>query len=395
MVCIKYARVYKTALKFAYRAFAEISEDELGSGEEPGGEGEPTPKRRKKDIGADRDEAGHSRRLSKAASRNSKFVQMKLTFGVGSPDLLPMIHTRENWGGAWDVTFPSSQSIKQSISGSSYGSGATFGVERDLLEREFSKGWDWYYSDTAGTAFRKQQRFERIGKNAGQRYLPRDKDTEHTVLIGPTEGQKAYKLRRGEVLDFGDGWKDKVTQAKKKRRPKKSRDTTVEEPGVDGSNRSDTRVPEREGWILSLGNNIQALSWAPNCNGEQYLAVSVGIPDEQRDDLSNPTGPTTPAFTPSLPYPAAIQIWSFESREVNDVRKLDMNVEPRLRLVLCSDSGDISHVCWCPMARERRPTDDSENAFNLGLLAGVWGDGTVKVLDISVNKKAGGIEWST
>ena len=316
---------------------------------------------------------------------------MKFTFGAGPQDLLPMIRTRENWSGALDTTFPTRESIKQSTCGPSYGSGATFGVEKDLLEAESSKGWDWYYSDNAGAAFRKRQRLKSMGNNEGQRYLPYDQGTEHTVLVGPAEGQKAYKLRPGQVVNFGEAWKDKP---KKKGRPKKAQEATSNEPAAESSTRSTVRVFPREGWILKLGDNIQTLSWAPNCSGEQFLAVAVRLTSQRKSEGSSRKSSAAPAFTQSPPYPAAIQIWSFGSHQTDGLNQLDMDVEPRLRLVLCSDSGDISHLCWCPMTRERRPVDDDEDAFNIGLLAGIWGDGTVKVLNVSLSRKAEDVEWS-
>lgn len=383
---------------------AEVSDVEMGSGDEPASEDEELQKELEADLGAGGRDTTHSCGIIRSVFHHSKFMRMKFAFGVSPCELLPLVHSRENWTGTWDVTFPSKESLKRVRRSDSYGPGATFGVEPELLKKEALEGWDWYYDDSIEFPFRKRQRVARLESGIAPDYMPLEK-TEHTVILGPNGDETIYKLRRGESINFGEAWGDaevtrikKAKQIPKKRgRPRKTPNT--EEEADAGSPEFEPETPKvrkiREGWILNMGNKVQALAWAPNCPGTQYLAVAVPILDRQKpaphdaEDIFK-----TPAFTPSPPYPAAIQIWAFESIEDNGLRRLDVNVKPRLRLLICTNAGDIKQLSWCPMSRDRRPADETDDVFNIGLLAGIWRDGTVKILDVAMSKAAGGTELS-
>ncbi|KAL1958271.1 hypothetical protein VTO42DRAFT_4779 [Malbranchea cinnamomea] len=366
----------------------EKSEVDIESAFGMAGEEEITEKL---DTSAKREET-HSRGLVKTSHHDSKFMQLKFTFGTSSNELLSMVHARDNWTGTWDLTFPSKDTLKAVRKNPTYGPGATFGVERELLKTESTKGWDWYYNESTGIPFRKRQRVERITSDLVQDYLPTDEKTEHTVIIGPAGSQKVYKLGRGQCFNFGEAWGSTQLASKKKRgRPRGTQNTAENGSTLDNPSNLSNQIPHtekiREGWILSLGNTVQALSWAPNCPETQYLAIVVPITDQQKAVISSHTG-QTPAFTPSPAYPSAIQIWSFESKDCDGLRRLDMESKPRLRMILCTDAGDIRRLCWCPMARNHRPGDETDDSINIGLLAGIWGDGTVKVLDVALRKDA-------
>src|SRR5207247_3114254 len=100
---------------------------------------------------------------------------------------------------------------------------------------------------------------------------------------------------------------------------------------ADGSSTSRPQKV-REGWILNLGNRVQCLAWAPNCTGaSQYLAVSVPITEQQKIAVGEAVPKGAPAFTHSAPYPAAIQLWSFESIKVGqELRRVAMSRQARL-----------------------------------------------------------------
>ena len=330
----------------------------------------------------------HSSGINRTVYHHSKYMRMKFAFGSGQNELLPIIHARENWSGSWDLTFPSKRSLRRARKSPSYGTGATFGAEPELLRKEATKGWDWYYDDNVEFPFRKRQRVERVGMDVAQNYLPLEK-TEHTVILGPSGNETAFKLGRDESVNFGEAWgMTEYTQPrikKKRGRPRKhpSPEPTTPKPEIELP-----KVKIREGWIINMGNRVQALSWAPNCSGTQYLAAAVPILDRQKASPPDVESQTAAAFTPSHSHPTAIQIWSFESKEEKDLRQLDLDIKPRLRLILCTDAGDIKQLAWCPMSRDRRPDDETEDTINLGLLAGIWRDGTVKVLDVILNKTA-------
>ncbi|KLJ11423.1 hypothetical protein EMPG_09728 [Blastomyces silverae] len=346
--------------------------------------------------------ATHSRGLYKPSAHGAKVTYLKLTFGASDEDLLPMIYTRARWTKGRDATFPSRDTLRETLSMTIDEIGAAFGVSGDMLRKEATSGWDWYYGENNSGRFSKRQRTVGVTAEEGKTYLPRARTKKHTVIIGPASSQKVYELAVGQSLDFGEPWSEIKPKGKTPGRPKKGDKLTREaveaqEPLLPGAelmpevrNGSASRPRRnREGWILNLGNKIQCVSWAPNCTGSsQYLAVAVPISGSQKQSLDG-ISQGAPAFTPSPPYPSAIQIWSFEStKEDSDVRQLDMTVKPRLRQVICTDAGDIRRLSWCPMGRDERGGDEIVERVNIGLLAGVWGDGSVKVLDVQLNKLA-------
>ncbi|PGH17793.1 hypothetical protein AJ79_00934 [Helicocarpus griseus UAMH5409] len=352
--------------------------------------------------------ATHSRGLYKPAHHGAKATHLKLTFGASDEDLLPMIYARNRWSKGRDATFPSSDTLRTTLSMSTDEMAAALGVSGDMLRKEATSGWDWYYDENIGGKFRKKQRVETITADEGQTYLPKPNTKKHTVLLGPASSQKAFELGVGESLDFGKAWSGIKRKVKKKGRPKKggrqARETDdAQEPQhaeaeqSSGGDEDSTTPPRktREGWILNLGNKVQCLSWTPNCAGTtQYLAIVVPVSESQKQPLEDISSQGAPAFTPSPPYPCAIQIWSFGStKEEDDVRQLYMAVKPRLHQVICTDAGDIRRLSWCPMGRDKREEDETDEEVNIGLLAGIWGDGTVKVLDVRLKKMSDETEY--
>ncbi|EGE80194.1 transcription factor tfiiic complex subunit tfc6 [Blastomyces dermatitidis ATCC 18188] len=351
--------------------------------------------------------ATHSRGLYKPSAHGAKMTYLKLTFGASDEDLLPMIYTRARWTKGRDATFPSRDTLREALSMTIDEIGAAFGVSGDMLRKEATSGWDWYYGENNSSRFSKRQRTVGITAEEGKPYLRRARTKKHTVIIGPASSQRVYELAVGQSLDFGEAWSEIKPKGRPPGRPKKGDKLTrqaveAQEPllpetelmsEVQNGSASRSRR-NREGWILNLGHKVQCVSWAPNCAGSsQYLAVAIPISDSQKQSLDG-ISQGAPAFTPSPPYPSAIQIWSFEStKEDNDVRQLDMSVKPRLRQVICTDAGDIRRLSWCPMGRDERGGDEIVESVNIGLLAGVWGDGSVKVLDVQLNKLASGTEY--
>ncbi|OJD28554.1 hypothetical protein ACJ73_00044 [Blastomyces percursus] len=351
--------------------------------------------------------ATHSRGLYKPSAHGAKVTYLKLTFGASDEDLLPMICTRARWTKGRDATFPSRDTLREALSMTIDEIGAAFGVSGDMLRKETTSGWDWYYDEDTSRRFSKRQQTVGVTAEEGNPYLPRARTKKHTVIIGPASSQKVYELAVGQSLDFGEPWSEIKPKGQPPGRPREGNKLTRQVVDAQGSLLSETEPMSeaqngsasrsrrnREGWILNLGNKVQCVSWAPNCPGSsQYLAVAVPISDSQKQSLDG-ISQGAPAFTPSPPYPSAIQIWSFEStKEDSDVRQLDMTVKPRLRQVICTDAGDIRRLSWCPMGRDERGGDEIAENVNIGLLAGVWGDGSVKVLDVQLNKLASETEY--
>ncbi|KAL2827042.1 hypothetical protein BDW59DRAFT_144586 [Aspergillus cavernicola] len=316
----------------------------------------------------------HSRGTWNPLEHVGKSIHLQVTFGLDERDILAILYARDRWGRGVDSAFPTRDSLDEAGSVQDYKYGPTFGVEPEDLKRESTRGWDWYYSDGAGERFRKRQRLESITEEEARRtFLPAPKQGKHTVLIGPADDQMAFTLDQYDVFNFGDAW------GEVKGRPPKTGATAGSGP----------KRRKRQGWILNIGQRVQCTAWAPNQSGlNQYLAVVAPISNEQKEMYPDPLNDySAPAFRPSAPYPCALQLWAFKADKGGDITKtMDMSLEPRLRLVLGTDWGDLRRVAWCPIPREPRDEDEEDAFKNVGLLAGVWGDGYVRVIDVKLSR---------
>lgn len=323
----------------------------------------------------------HSRGTWNPLEHVGKSIHLQVTFGLDERDLLAILYTRERWARGADSTLPTRVSLDEAGTLQDYKYGSTFGVEPEDLKRERTVGWDWYYGDGPGERFRKRQRLEQITEtDARQTYLPAPKPGKHTVLMGPTDNQLEFNLGQYDALNFGDAWEEV-----------KSRNKGQAE--TDGTR---SRKKKRQGWILNIGQRIQCAAWAPNQSGpDQYLAVVTPISNEQRRNYPDPLKDSAgPAFRPSAPYPCALQLWAFKADGDGETTKtLDMSAEPSLRLILGTEWGDLRRIAWCSIPRESREDDDKGGLKSVGLLAGIWSDGYVRVIDVKVNSDSSKTEF--
>ncbi|KAL5050087.1 hypothetical protein BDW71DRAFT_174724 [Aspergillus fruticulosus] len=312
----------------------------------------------------------HSRGAWNPLEHAGKSIHLQVTFGLDERDLLAVLYTRDRWSRGIDSTFPTRVSLDEAERLRDYKYGSTFGVEPDDYEKERTSGWDWYYSDGPGERFRKRQRVEPITElEARQTFLPTPKQGKHTVLMGPAGNQMEFNLNQYEVFNFGDAWGKLESRNQKEVSMKK----------------------KRQGWILNIGQRIQCLAWVPNQSGRnQFLSVVAPISNEQKQTYPDPLKDyAAAAFRSSAPYPCALQLWAFRASEDGGLTKtIDMSVEPRLRLILGTKWGDLRRMAWCPISREPRDEDDQGGIRNLGLLAGIWGDGYVRVIDVKLKNDA-------
>ncbi|EAW09617.1 transcription factor TFIIIC subunit TFC6 [Aspergillus clavatus NRRL 1] len=302
-----------------------------------------------------------------------KTIHMKVTFGTDERDLLSMAYTRDRFARGVDAAFPTRASLDEAQTLPDYKYGPTFGAEPEDVKKESTRGWDWYYADDIGGRARKRQRIEPIGEEeARSRYMMRQ-EKKLTVFIGPVDEQKKFELRQNEAADFGEAWRDKGKKSD-----------------------FEPKTATREGWLLNMGQKIQGMAWVPNQPGlTQYLAIVAPISDEQKEDYPDPMKHQAGlAFRPSPLYPCALQIWAFKAKRDDVLTKtLDMKFKPRLRLALCTDWGDLRRIAWCPMPRAPRDEDDEDPLKHLGLLAGVWGDGYVRVIDVKLSRDPSATEF--
>ncbi|PWY92512.1 transcription factor TFIIIC complex subunit Tfc6 [Aspergillus heteromorphus CBS 117.55] len=336
------------------------------------------PKQRRPDgtIALAGDET-HSRGSWNPLEHVGKAVHLRVTFGTDDRDLFSVLSARDQWCRGLDSTFPTRATLDEAPSVNDYGYGRSFGLESDELPRESTRGWDWYYDEDLGARFRKSQRMKKIKeKDARRVYFPRPRG-EHTVLVGPLEGQKVFSLGRHDVVDFGEAWGEVPSKPVKQ-----------ESKGKAGSG-GERKKKKREGWILNLGQKIQCLAWVPNQGGlTQYLSAVAPILPDQKEEYPDPLkDQAAPAFRPSAPYPCVLQLWAFKAQEAESLtRTIDMTFKPRLRLAVCTEWGDLRRMAWCPMPRAPRDEDDEGAQKNVGLLAGIWGDGRVRVIDIKLGR---------
>jgi transcription factor C subunit 6 len=335
---------------------------------------DPNLKKRRVDGAvAPSDDETHIRGIIEPRDHLSKGTYYHLTFGPDDRDLMPAVHFRMRWNKGIDAVFPSRFTLEETEKKPEYLYGRTFGVHPDDVMKESTRGWDWYYDRDTGERFRNRQRFETIEKSlAFQNYLPQQDTRKHGILLGPHDNQQLFQLGYHETFDFGKAWEASGPK------PKESK---------AGSKAGIKRI--REGWILNIGQKAHCMGWAPNQDGlAQYLAVAAPITDDQKNQHRSEESEPISSFQPSEPFPSALQIWEFKGKaRGTPTMTLDMDSKPRLRQVLCADWGDLRRMAWCPFPRTGRVEDEEEEKESIGLLATVWGDGSIRVLDIKLGRE--------
>ncbi|GAB7352545.1 hypothetical protein MBLNU459_g2934t1 [Dothideomycetes sp. NU459] len=318
------------------------------------------PARQKRDFGrtkgARADPKYQPRGLLEPFTRGSKEVHRLFHFGPAQEDQNPALQAHFKWS-----TEPTLPSRKPSLGGFG-GFKRSFYHTEDAFQREANEGWDWFELEGGKEAFRTRQTSSDLLPDDAKEYMPSTANTRKFVM-GPYKQQKLFQLPVGASVDLNDAWMREPTTAN-------TADT-----------RPDIKVARR-GWMLNLGEGMHCIEWVPNREGpRQFMAVScLSLLDyaagEKRFEARS-----APAFTPQKPHKSSIQIWEFA---VDDNGSIDLRQPPRLRQVICTLWGDISFLKWCPMPRSQASFSNGDDQLNLGLIGGIWGDGLVRVLDISI-----------
>ena len=295
------------------------------------------------------------RGLLEPAARGSKELQRLFFFGPAKDDQMPALKSHYKWGA--ELTIPSHEA-----NASGFGGFQTSYFHGDAaMKTESEEGWDWYHKG-GKDSFAKHQQSISLSSQKARPYISPAAPGTCKLLMGPYKRQSLLELDLHTSLDLNDSWAPKPTSA------------DAPPPSQDVKSR-------RNGWMLNLGEKVQHLEWVPNIQGSrQFLAVTTSpligsTPEEQEFNA-----PYAPAFAPRPPTKSSIQIWEF--RAAPDGR-IDSACTPMLRKVICSEWGDVKLFKWCPMPRNF-PTQRASGKRNLGLLAGIWADGALRVLEVFV-----------
>ncbi|GAB7345689.1 hypothetical protein MBLNU457_3968t1 [Dothideomycetes sp. NU457] len=290
-----------------------------------------------------------SRGLKDFRLRNSKEKQRLALFGPSEEDRLPALRAHYRWKD--NLTLPSRKADKGGFGGFH----PSFYQNDEARNREIDNDWTWYNEEGGQQVIQSRQKLTVLDESSAVTYLPEQR-SPRGVVMGPAKAQRRYNLAVGTPMYLNTPF---------------SHDSQDVRPEDRSS---------RRGWLLNLGDKVQCAEWAPNQGGSrQFLAVSCNPLKGHEDYRTRFEQAEAPAYTPQKPYKSAIQIWEFTADERGSVEK---DTPPVLRQVLCTEWGDVRSFRWCPAPR-RRAAEDEHNR-SLGLLAGLWGDGKLRVLDIAI-----------
>lgn len=299
------------------------------------------------------------RGLLEPAARGSKELQRLFFFGPAKDDQMPALKSHYRWGA--ELTIPSHEANAGGFGGfeTSYYHGDA------AIKAELEDGWTWYEKEGGREKFVSYQQSTSLSPQEAGAYISPAALQTCEVLMGPYKRQSLFELKLHASLNLNDPW---VPQA-----------SSVDIPAPAQDARS-----QRNGWMLNLGEKVQHMEWAPNLqSSRQFLAVTTSPligsePEEQKF-----SAPYAPAFAPRQPSKSSIQIWGFSATPQG---RIDTKCPPVLRKVICSEWGDVKTFRWCPMPRQSLAKESSER-LSLGMLAGIWADGAMRVLDVFVSAK--------
>jgi transcription factor C subunit 6 len=305
------------------------------------------------------DSSLHSRGMTEGKSFEAKETYLKTLYGTGVEDLVNITRSRDQWVG--EVSLP-----RRSSDDGKKGMRRFFSHTKDKREMEATVGWDWYYKGGKGL-FATRQKMRSMSDSEGKEYIHKPTKSIHSVLLGSYGKQKIFHLSQSEYLELGEAWKAATADDSEKVQDERQ-----------------SRKGGRAGWMLNVGTSVRCLDWASNHDGDaQYLAIATS---EAKTAAKKELHTVSPAFTPSPPSPTCIQIWAFAScTEPGQEGLIESRTKPRLRVVICTEWGPLKQLKWCPMPR--KPSNgEPKGIISIGLLASVWGDGCVRVLDVQMDK---------
>ena len=297
-----------------------------------------------------KDTNSHSRGLPLDKKSVSKEATATELSGGHPEDMEPVLRERMKW--IYHETLPPRGPTPKETGGLDF----PFVFTQEMREAEAESFRKWYVDDGGQDKIERAQSAVSLDGETARSYTPRTQ-LYHDVLLGPYGSQKLFKFKPGNALSMPDAWASAEAQL----------DPSPEKP----------RDHSRDGWLISLGDRIHCLGWAPNHDEDvQYLAIATTSDPP-------PNHPRVTAFEPVDPYKASITIWAVRAKDEDGTWMMDMSIEPKIVQVLCTEWGAVRRMQWCPAAGPMN--DEAGGLTSIGLLAGVWTDGFLRVLDVKID----------
>jgi transcription factor C subunit 6 len=274
--------------------------------------------------------------------------RLKNLFGPDNDHLRPVLTSRDYWFP--QETFPIRNFAKVKDDDATFGSLRRSFFETDGAREKENKDLRTWYGEIGRAAFSSAQKTMELSADDAKAYISNAEPERLNVLLGSVNAPQVHTLKQGSYINIATPFPDN---------------------------------PNRRGWLINLGTRVHEAQWSTNEDScTQYLAVAVEqkfAADRQPKPME---GPKAPAFNSTERFAASIQIWAFEATEEGS---LDILKEPRIELVICTDWGAPKQIRWCPVAATNSgKCSDDEQHTHIGMLAGIWSDGGVRVLDVSV-----------
>lgn len=292
----------------------------------------------------------HSRGIIEQTHIQGKEAILNQLFGSDPQDWINVLRSRDQW--LAEPTLPKTLAHH-------------FSHTEEMRSMEAGEGWNWYYQG-GKDLFSDRQKVRVLSLDEGFGYIWKPKSSQK-LLMGPYGKQREFNLQHWQSVYLDEAWKGPE---------EKERDEEMvgEREGERKRKRKRDKRGKRDGWILNIGSAISCLDWAPNQDNTQYLAIAT------RPKSDSKLSKVSPAYTPSS-LPSNIQIWAFPAKN-------STFLPPKLQLVICTEWGHVKQLKWCPMPRTFR---DQGGKKSIGLLAGIWADGYIRILDIYLESLYGKI----
>jgi transcription factor C subunit 6 len=262
--------------------------------------------------------------------------------GPGEEDIIAQLRARD----AWENALPLPMRTEREKYGGGMMRSPYHTAERQA--REAKEGQQWYTTEGKAT-FRKLQVIDSIPGREDTAFVDAKHMTKEFFLYGTIRSPKLYELSLLQTFNLS-----KVVLS-------------------DSSQRS------KSGWIIKTIPNVRVLEWAPHHNGSfQYLLVASRSSIGDKSEGSNGT-----AFEKGKPFTSCFYIWRFRTKASGNFHEMDSTLAPQLRAIVSFDWDGLKEAKWCPVSTISNPDEGFER---IGLLAGVFLDGSVRVIDVSVPK---------